>query len=43
MPMWGFDLCDFDLWPVTLIFIMDLTLVIGNNSWEFHDDTMMGT
>ena len=35
----GCDLCDLDLWPLTLIFCMDLTLVIGNNSWKFHDDT----
>ena len=33
----------FDLWPVTLAFCMDITFVIGNNSWKFHDDTMMGT
>ena len=39
----GCDLCDLDLWPLTLTFCMDLTLVIGNNSWKFHDDTMMGT
>ena len=39
----GFDLCDLDLWPLTLIFCMDVTSVIGNNSWQFHDDTMMGT
>ena len=39
----GYDLCDLDLWPLTLTFCMDLTLVIGNNSWKFHDDTMMGT
>ena len=39
----GCDLCDLDLWPLTLSFCMDLTLVIGNNSWKFHDDTMMGT
>ena len=32
------DLCDLDLWPLTLTFCMDLTLVIGNNSWKFHDD-----
>ena len=38
----GFDLCDLDLWPLTLTFCMDLTFVIGNNSWKFHDD-MMGT
>ena len=37
------DLCDLDLWPLTLTFCMDLTLAIGNNSWKFHDDTMMGT
>ena len=35
----GCDLCDLDLWPLTLTFCMDLTLVIGNNSmlirwWE---------
>ena len=36
-------LCDLDLWPLTLIFCMDITLVIGNNSWKFHHDTMMGT
>ena len=39
----GCDLFDLDLWPLTLTFCMDLTLVIGNNSWKFHDDTMMGT
>ena len=39
----GCDLCDLDHWPLTLTFCMDLTLVIGNNSWKFHDDTMMGT
>ena len=37
------DLCDLDLWPLTLTFCMNLTLVIGNNSWKFHDDTMIGT
>ena len=25
-----FDLCDLDLWPLTLNFCMDITLVIGN-------------
>ena len=37
-------------WVLTLIFEpwpwpfrMDITSVIGNNSWKFHDDTMMGT
>ena len=39
----GFDLCDLDLWPLTLTFCMDITSLIGNNSWKFHDDTMMGT
>ena len=39
----GCDLCDLDLWPLTLTFCMDLTLVISNNSWKFYDDTMMGT
>ena len=41
----GCDLCDLDLWPLTLTltFCMDLTLVIGNNSWKFHDDKMMET
>ena len=37
------DLCDLDLWPLTLTFCVDLTLVICNSSWKFHDDTMMGT
>ena len=32
----GFDLCDLDLWPLTLTFCMDITLVIGNDSWKFH-------
>ena len=39
----GCDLCDPDLWPLALTFCMDLTFVIGNNSWELHDDAMMGT
>ena len=39
----GFDLCDIDLWPLTLTFCMDITSVHGNNSWKFHDDMMMGT
>ena len=39
----GLDLCDLDLWPRTLTFCMDLTVVIGNNSLKFHDDMMMGT
>ena len=43
MAKLGCDLCDLDLWPLTLIFCMDITLVRGDNSWKFHDDTMMGT
>ena len=39
----GCDLCDLDLWPLTLTFSMDVTSVTGNNSWKFSDDTMMGT
>ena len=45
-PNWGnicFDLCDLDLWPLTLTFCMDITFVNGNNSWQFHDDTVTGT
>ena len=38
-----YDFCDLDLWPMTLTFCMDITSVIGNNSWNFHDDTMMET
>ena len=40
---WGHDLCDLDLWPLTLTFCMDIASVHGNNSWRFHDDTMAGT
>ena len=39
----GVDLCDLDLWPLTLTFCMDITSYHGNNSWKFQDDTMMGT
>ena len=39
----GVDLCDLDLWPLTLTICMDITFDHGNNSWKFHDDTMMGT
>ena len=39
----GYDLCDLDLWPMTLTFCMDITSVIGNNSWKFRDDTVTGT
>ena len=38
-----FDLCDLDLWPVTLIFCMEITCVIVNNVWNFLDDMMMWT
>ena len=39
----AYDLCDLDLWPMTLNFCMDITFVIGNNSWKFEGDTMTGT
>ena len=39
----GVDLCDLDLWPLNLTLCMDITSDHGNNSWKFHDDTMMGT
>ena len=39
----GYDLFDLDFWPITLTFCMDITSVIGNNSWKCRDDTMMGT
>ena len=38
---WGHDLCDLDLWPLTLTFC--IMSVNGNNSWKFQDGTMMGT
>ena len=31
MAKLGLDLCDLDLWPLTLAFCMDLTCVIGNH------------
>ena len=34
----GCDLCDLDHWPLTLTFCMDLTLVLGDNSWKLYDD-----
>ena len=40
---WGHDLCDLNHWPLTLTFCMDITSVIGSNSWKLHDDTMKGT
>ena len=39
----GRDLCDFDLWSLTLTFCMDLTLVLADISWKCHDDTVMET
>ena len=39
----GYDLCDLDLWLMTLTFCMDITFVIGNNAWKFSVDTMAGT
>ena len=36
----GFHLCDLDLWPLNLTFCMDITSIIGNHSWKFHDDMM---
>ena len=36
----GYDLCDLDLWLMTLTFCMGITSVIGNNSWNFRDDTI---
>ena len=38
---WGHDLCDLDLWPLTLTFCMDIMSVNGNNSWKiswWYDD-----
>ena len=45
-PNWSktcFDLCDPDLWPLTLTFGMDITFVNGYYFWNFHDDTMRST
>ena len=33
MAKLGHDLCDLDISPMTLTFCMDITFVIGNNSW----------
>ena len=39
MAKLGFDLCDLDLWPMTLTFCMDITFVIGNHFWKWwYDD-----
>ena len=45
-PNWGkicFDLCDLDIWPLTLTFSMNIPFVNGNNSWKFNDDLIKGT
>ena len=42
MAKLGADLCDLDLWSFTLNICTDVTSFIGNNSWKFHDDMMMG-
>ena len=39
----GYDLCDLDLWPMILTFCMNISFVIGNNSWKVGDDTMTET
>ena len=39
----GFDLCDLDLWPLTVTFCMDIIFVNGEHSWKFQDDMMRGT
>ena len=38
-----FNLCDLDLWPLTLTYCMDITSNIGNNPWKYHVDTLAGT
>ena len=38
-----FDLYGVYLWPLTLLFCMDITFVYGNYTWKFHDDTMRRT
>ena len=38
----GFDLCDLDLWPLTLTFYIDITSVTGNKiSWWFDDGNIL--
>ena len=43
MAKLGYDLCELDLCPMTMSCYMDITSVIGNNSWKFRGDTMMVT
>ena len=38
-----FDLCDLDLWPLTLACCMKISFVSGNYSRKFHDDAMRET
>ena len=45
-PNWGkicFNLCDLDLWSLTLAFCMGITFINGNNCWKFHHDLMTET
>ena len=39
----GYDLCDLDLWHMTLTFCIDIAFVFGNNSWRIRNDTMIKT
>ena len=39
----GYDPYDLDLWPLTLTFCTDVSSVIGNHSWKFHEDTVIET
>ena len=41
--IWVLASANLDFWPLTLNFCIEITSVIGNHSWKFHDDTMMGT
>ena len=36
----SFDLCDPDLWRLTLTIYIDITSVTVSKSWKLHDDTM---
>ena len=38
-----FDLCNLNIWSVSLNICKDITFVNGKNSWKFHDDTMTRT
>ena len=40
---WVFNFWHLWPWPLTLIFCMNITSVIVNNYWKFHDDIMRGT